>query len=408
MRSRERIRGDGFFLMMLPELTLNMVWFLLPVAAASGWLAARRLYNNNASVGRPLMAPEYFKGLSYLLNEQQDKAIEVFTRLLDLESDTAEIHLALGNLFRRRGEVSRAIQIHQNLAAWPSLDDEQRSAALFELALDYLRSGLLDRAESIFHELTHAGSYRGRALGKLVDIYQQEKDWDKAIAYALESHTVSDVDMSTRIAQFYCERAENEAVAGDIRTAIQSTKDALAADPNCVRASMLEAELRKRSGRLAKAIKAYKRVEQQDPDFVHEVIYPLQECYRELDRLDAFVDYLERLSQRRRGVTPVLVLAELLAQRSGRRQAIDYLNNTLRDTPSLRGLSRMIHYALEEADDGARDDLMLLKAFTDRLLDGRALYKCRHCGFSGRSLHWQCPGCRYWATMRRIRGIGGE
>ena len=165
---------------MPPEYLFGLVVILLPVAALSGWYYGRKDAREriNSPAGVPGMSQDYFKGLNYLLNDRPDKAIEVFIKVLEVESETVETHLALGNLFRRRGEVDRAIRIHQNLVARPSLDKEQRALALLELGIDYMRSGLLDRAETLFKELIQTGMYERQVLRHLVDIYQQEQDWD--------------------------------------------------------------------------------------------------------------------------------------------------------------------------------------------------------------------------------------
>ncbi|MCZ6895297.1 MAG: tetratricopeptide repeat protein, partial [Gammaproteobacteria bacterium] len=168
--------------MMAAEYFFGIVVFLLPLAAVSGWYFGRRENPPEAARNTVSGIPsDYFRGLNYLLNDRPDKAIEVFIKVLEVESETVETHLALGNLFRRRGEVDRAIRIHQNLVSEPSLDFDQRALALLELGLDYMRSGLLDRAESLFKELLDSGAHQRQAMDHLIDIYQQEQDWDKAL-----------------------------------------------------------------------------------------------------------------------------------------------------------------------------------------------------------------------------------
>ncbi|MEW8498538.1 MAG: tetratricopeptide repeat protein, partial [Candidatus Thiodiazotropha taylori] len=183
---------------------------LLPVAAASGWFAARRGVAVKSQKQPQEISPVYFKGLNYLLNEQPDKAIDLFIKLLDVDSDTVETHLALGNLFRRRGEVERAIRIHQNLIARPSLSREQRAQALLELGQDYMRAGLFDRAENLFIELTELKLHNEQANIYLLEIYQQEKDWKRCLEVA-DRITVSHYPaLHNSIAHFYCELAEEQ------------------------------------------------------------------------------------------------------------------------------------------------------------------------------------------------------
>jgi len=211
-----------------------LLWLLLPVAAASGWLVAQR--------GKSFLSPDYFKGLNYLLNEEPDKAIDVFIKLIDVDSDTVETHLALGLLFRRRGEVNRAIRIHQNLIARTTLNPQQRSLALFELAHDYRHAGLLDRAEDLFRELAISGKYQVLALRQLLEIYQQEQDWNKAINIAQKLVVFDNKQMHT-IAQYYCELAEDYRQKGQNDAALEAIENALKADQNCVRASLIEGQL---------------------------------------------------------------------------------------------------------------------------------------------------------------------
>ncbi len=189
------------------EINWMIIIWLLPVAAFSGWLYGRRCNSPSGTAYNDRLHPEYFKGLNYVLNEQPDKAIEVFVKMLEVDSETVETHLALGNLFRRRGEVDRAIRIHQNLIARPNLNREQRSLALLELGMDYMRSGLFDRAESLFIELVEIDLYTVAAFTELLDIYQQEKDWGNAIKMARRLELSSGRSLKKNIAHFYCEQA---------------------------------------------------------------------------------------------------------------------------------------------------------------------------------------------------------
>src|SRR3990172_4271983 len=216
----------------------DLLWLLLPLAAASGWYVAR--LEQKRRVQKSLDLPSaYFTGLNFLLNEQPDKAIEVFIRVLEVNSDTVETHLALGNLFRRRGEVERAIRIHQNLIARPTLDKEQRSQALLELGQDYFKAGLFDRAENLFLELAEIRAHSEQALRLLLHIYQQEKEWEKAISVVRKLARVSGRNMNSMIAHFYCELAEQDIARSNHPSARDRLGQALAADGECVRASIL-------------------------------------------------------------------------------------------------------------------------------------------------------------------------
>ncbi len=386
---------------------LELLFLLLPVAALSGWWLGRRGRTGGGAAAVPGIPADYLKGINYLLNEQPDKAIEVFIEMLEVNPDTVETHLALGSLFRRRGEVDRAIRIHQNLIARPTLTGAQRAQALYELGQDYLRAGLLDRAEALFSELIDRGAHTEPALRCLLDIYEQEKDWEKAIDIARKLGTRSGEPMAARIAQYYCELAEQEIRQGEPGRAQRLLKRALGADPRCVRASLLEAELERRAGDFRAALKAYRRVELQNPEFVPEIVGPVRECLHQLGRDDEALEYLTELETRYGATSAVLAVADMLAQRDPG-AAIDHLVHYLRERPSVRGMDRLIALHLERAEGSARENLELLKGITDNLLREKPIYRCGACGFTGRSLHWQCPGCRRWTTITPVHGVEGE
>ena len=386
----------------------ELLWLLLPVAAASGWFAARRSARRNQQAGRNEFSRDYFRGLNFLLNEQPDKAIEVFVQMLEVDSDTVETHLALGNLFRRRGEVDRAIRIHQNLIARPTLSREQRAQALLELSQDYMRAGLFDRAESLLLELLDNNLHTRPALRHLLDIYQQEKEWDRAIDIARRLESETGRGMKPVIAQFHCEQAEEALGRGDLATATGLIKRALGHDRRCVRATLLQAGILMRGRQYKAAIKTLRRVEEQDPDFIPEILEPLRQCHEALGTLTALRDYLDGLAERYPGISPVLAEADLLCEQEGDDAAVRFLAEQLRQKPSVQGLARLIDLQAGTADGKVRDDLEMLGQLVDRLLEGRPVYQCRRCGFEGKSLHWQCPGCKEWNTVKPIQGVIGE
>jgi len=390
------------------EINWMIIIWLLPVAAFSGWLYGRRGNTSSSTSFKDRLHPEYFKGLNYVLNEQPDKAIEVFVKMLEVDSETVETHLALGNLFRRRGEVDRAIRIHQNLIARPNLNREQRALALLELGMDYMRSGLFDRAESLFIELVETGLYAVAAFTELLDIYQQEKDWKNAITTARQLELSSGRSLKKNIAHFYCEQACELRTHGQDRGARELLKKAINIDANCVRASLIEADIFKEEGKYKQAIQLYKRVERQDAEYIPEAIPPLLECYRQLEKLDEFRDYLRTIVDKHGGITPMIMLVELIAEQDGEEEAIKSITAELKKRPTVRGVDRLIEYSLIPAQGKAKDDLMTIKDLTGKLLENRPIYQCSYCGFDTKALHWQCPGCKDWNTVKPIHGVEGE
>jgi lipopolysaccharide biosynthesis regulator YciM len=381
---------------------------LLPVAAASGWWAAQR----SAQKDKDFCAdrdPEYFRGLNYLLNEQPDKAIDVFIKLLEVDSETVETHLALGNLFRRRGEVDRAIRLHQNLIARTSLSRDQRALALLELGQDYMRAGLLDRAESLFNELVEMGLHRERALSNLRDIYQQEKDWDRCLVVARQLETVSGRPQLTAIAHYYCEQAEDALRAGEAEAAWELIGKALAVDRRCVRATLLQADLERARNNLAGAARTYKHIVQQDTDFLPEMLPRLIECYREMDNGEALTEYLRSLYLQQRDTRVMLAFADALQNVGDPETAERLVGEHIQQHADLIGLQRFIKLKRKNAESELHQETLdILFQLVGRLAQNQPVYQCNRCGFSARRLHWQCPGCKGWGTVRPVPPDGAD
>jgi lipopolysaccharide biosynthesis regulator YciM len=385
----------------------ELLWLLLPVAAVSGWILAKRDARVKVAAA-PSLSSDYFTGLNYLVNEQPDKAIECFVRMLEVDSDTVEIHLAVGNLFRQRGEVDRAIRIHHNLISRTTLSKQQRAQALLELALDYMRAGLFDRAESLCQELIGMEARTGRALALLSDIYQQEKEWSQAIAVTRRLQDKTGQPMAQAIAQFYCELAEEARAAGDIKAARERLAQALDTDPKCVRASMIRGEMAAAAGDCREAIRAYQQVEQQDPAYLPEVIPALVQSYLTCDARQELMDYLTRVFKERGGISVLLALVDLIERGQGRAEALAFLRRHLHDYPSLRGAAQLMKMDLEDTAIGERDTLTLLNDTIVQALEEKPVYQCTQCGFAGKVLHWHCPGCKRWNTVKPIHGLEGE
>ena len=386
----------------------DLLWFLLPVAAAFGWFAAGRSKGKIGSCSDSILGPEYIKGLNYLLNEQQDKAIDVFIAMLEVNSDTVETHMALGNLFRKRGEVDRAIRVHQNLIARSSLTDEQRSDAVLELAQDYMKAGLFDRAEGLFRELIDNNVHLTSVLPLLLDVYQQEKDWENAIVIADQMGFVGDQPAKSVIAQFYCELAENARAREDVTEACSLLRRASEYDPHCARARLVRGNIALQRGEYQVALESYEQVAERDIELLPEILDDMQLCHTQLGTIDSLIAYLQRAITRYAGISPVLALADILSQQKGDESAADFITGEIGKRPSVRGLSRLIDLSLSRAEGVAHANLSILKNMTEQLLENKPVYKCRDCGFCGKSLHWQCPGCKHWNTVKPIHGVEGE
>jgi lipopolysaccharide biosynthesis regulator YciM len=394
--------------MMLPSTEVGLFWLLLPIAALVSWTLARHGMERRRGAQVDRLRSTYFRGLNYLLNEQQDKAIEVFLQIAEVDSDTVETQLALGNLFRRRGEVDRAIRVHQALVSRASLSSEQKTQALLELGEDYMRAGLLDRAETLFADLVGVGAGAPRALAHLVAIYQQERDWHKAIEHARRLEQVTGDSRAREIAQYHCELAEQALARGDTAEARRQIDEAFATEPGAVRALILSARIALAAGDHPAAARAYEQVVERDIEFVPEVLKPLLACYGTLGEPHRAEGILRSLIERYPGISPVLALSRLIEDRDGAVAAASFLAGQLRRRPSVRGLGALIDLESRRGDGREAGTLTLLGELTRQLAEGHAVYRCTRCGFGARSHHWQCPGCKSWASVRPIHGAAGD
>ena len=387
-----------------------LFWLLLPIAAFSGWLTAQQRFkqtDKNAPLNRQQLPADYFKGINYLLNEQTDKALDTFIRLLDDEQESVETHLALGAFFRRRGEVNRAIQIHQHLTLNQQLSAEQRQLALLALGQDYQHAGLLDRAEALFLELSKTGSHQVFACQQLRAIYEQEHDWEQAINTSQKLMGNNDSQLNAIIAHYYCELAEQACHQKDYRKTDEILQQALASDATCVRASFIEGNLALRQGQPKQAINAFRRVEHQNARYISEVLPALQSSYQQLGKMSEFADYLRWVISHYGGITPLLLLCEYLEQTEGYDTAIQVMVEQLQRQPSLKGLHQLISLCLRKPSKFASDKLTIFKTVTHQLLINKRAYLCHECGFSSQTLYWLCPSCKQWNTIEPIQGENG-
>lgn len=382
---------------------------LLPLAALLVWYGARTSGARNSE--RPTAkAPgaDYFKGLSYLGSEQPDKAIDSFIKALEIDSDTIETHVTLGNLYRRRGEVDRAIRIHQNITARPALTSEQRVEAMLELGQDYVSAGLLDRAEALFRELIDGHLHTAEALSQLVEVYEREQDWESAIQVGDRLAKTTGEALGPRLAHYHCQQAERELQKGNLERALGMVRQAYGLHRQSVRASLLEGDILAQSGATAAALSVYRRVEDQDPSLLPEAIPRVCNCLRQLGRTDEIRLFLREILSRYGGLTATLALADYEHRVHGEASALQLLTEQLRRRPSLGGYHRLVELELLRATGECHERLLILRGVIRAVLAERPVYRCQQCGFPAKSLHWKCPGCRHWDTVKPVQGIEGE
>lgn len=387
---------------------LELLFLLLPIAAGYGWYMGRRSVRQTPRNRVNQFSRQYVAGLNYLLSDESDKAVDLFIQLLEVDSETIETHLSLGNLFRQRGEVDRAIKIHQNLVT-RQLTREQRQLALQELARDFLAAGLLDRAEALWNELCDDSDYEETALAQLLIIHQQLRDWDKAIDVAVRLQKFQGKKLAEPISHFYCEQAESALREGDKPAGLAKFKRALSVNPACARASLRLAELAMAAGEYEQASKDLLRVFEQDIDFASEAIPSLNECYQRLGRAHDLIPLLEQAVEDHAGVSVTTALAKLVEERDGLSQARALVLRQLRRHPSMKGFYQLVGFQLASAEEGpAKESLELLQQLVGEQIKIKSTHKCRQCGFATHSLFWQCPSCRQWGSIKPIRGPDGE
>ena len=388
------------------DILLPTLLLLLPVAAWSGYRIGRKRPGKGLPARR--LPQGYFTGLNYVLNEEPDKAIDTFIEMLEVDSETVETHLALGNLYRRRGEVDRAIRIHQNLIARPSLAGELRNLALSELATDYMAAGLYDRAETLHQELLKDPTRKQDSLAALLTIYQQMKDWDKAINISEMIAASKGTSQNHVIAHFYCEQAIDHKQSGNLKKAYEMLKKALSVDKDSVRASILMGQFYQQEGKHKDAIKSYQRLRSQDIAFLPEVLMDLIVCFRLVGGDKQLLKFLNECLEQGAGVSVLLAVAQLLEAESKDEEAAKLIAGYLRDRPSLKGLEHLIKLHVQHSSGPAQDNLKLLHMLVIKLIDKKPVYQCIGCGFSGKTLFWHCPSCKEWDSIKPILGIEGE
>ncbi|HZW20230.1 lipopolysaccharide assembly protein LapB [Noviherbaspirillum sp.] len=373
-------------------------WWLLgiPIFFGLGWIAARVDINQLVSESRSLPRG-YFKGLNFLLNEQPDKAIDAFIEIVKLDPETIELHFALGNLFRRRGEMERAIRVHQNLLARPDLPLDYKLQSQYELGQDYLKAGLLDRAEETFNGLVDT-QYGAQARRALLEIYQREKEWLRAIDAARALQESGAGAKQKEIAQFYCELAQDELVHTHPDAALSMLEKALAADRSNVRAAILIGDVHLAKGDTEAALMAWRRVEQQSVPHVSLVAQRLMDGYRAVGRPQEGLNLLKSYLAEAPSIDLLEVVFKAVLELDGVDAANQLVSDELRRTPTLLGLDKLLEARLMEAPPEVRPELSLVKNLVHGYTQKLARYQCSQCGFKARQFYWQCPGCSQWES----------
>ncbi|MGP1944611.1 MAG: lipopolysaccharide assembly protein LapB [Arsenophonus sp. ET-LJ4-MAG3] len=385
---------------------LELLFLLLPIAAAYGWYMGCRSAQQNKQKNTNLLSREYVAGVNFLLSNEQDKAVDLFLDMLKEDSSAFEAHLTLANLFRSRGEIERAIRIHQSLFKNNSLSFEQKLLAGQQLGRDYLAAGVYDRARNIFLELLDEQDFRFSALESLLAIYQLTSDWDKAIDVAEKLVKMGNSQLKKEIAHFYCELALLKLSSDDFKGAFLLLNKAANSDKNCARVSIMKGRIHITCGKYEKAVTVLKKVFDQDRDLVSDSLSMLYESYHHLAKWNEWKAYIQQCVIGNCGAIAQLYLAEIIEKRKGSEKAQMFIKQQLECHPTMRLFCKLIDYHLADTEEGkAKESLKLLRNMLGAQIRSKPDYRCRKCGFKTHSLYWYCPSCRSWDTIKPIKGL---
>lgn len=396
---------------LLPGLGGLAVGLLLGMMLQS-WLAARNGRNGSNEAGAdnlPMqLGNRYFRGINYLLNEQPDKALEVFLQLADVTPETVDTHLALGNLFRRRGEMDNAIRCHQNIIQNPDLSEKTRQAATLELGEDYLRAGLLDRAEEWFTSLADQKILTSVALQRLLEIFQQEKEWQHAIQVARQHEKISGDSNRRLIAHFYCQLAAEMREQGEPDKAAEWLDKAATSDEQCARICIIRAEMSADQAQFDAVIAHYRRALAIDANVFPLIIDQLIFAYRQTAAEEQALQFLQDWLQQHSNTSAVIHLLALCEQLDRLDLLTDVLDEQMRQHPTVGKMHALLRLRASTANASRQDVSDLLQPLLEKLLQRRDGYQCRNCGLAGQTHHWLCPSCRQWDSTEPVSGSLGE
>ncbi|MGS2720267.1 lipopolysaccharide assembly protein LapB [Paraglaciecola aestuariivivens] len=388
---------------------LELLFLLLPVAASYGWVMGRNSARQAQRRQSSILAKHYYKGLNFLLSDEPDKAVDTLIKMIDLDSDTVETHIAMGKFFRHRGELDRAIRVHQNLVSKEQISASQRESALYELGRDYILAGFLERAENAFLQLLNSQKHFVKAQVQLFNIYQTTKEWERAISLAEQMiNAGGDSDeLCARVAHFYCEKAALEIKQQDFETATTSLKSAIDLDDRAVRPWLMLGELAIEQQQYAQAIEYLVQIPERDLTWLSEAVPLIESCAEELGDDTQLTQVLEQYWQQ--CATAYLAKVKLMAKEGEADKAAQVLLEQLKKHPTMKGFKTLMGFYIDLQDHKqSTNSLMLLKELVEEQIKQRPKYRCHSCGFSGSQVHWLCPSCKKWGVVKPIKGLDGE
>lgn len=394
---------------------LELLFLLLPIAALYGWYMGVRSVKKDQESVKNSFSREYVTGLNFLLSNQQEKAVDLFLSMLQRQESENQIasesqfeaELTLGNLYRSRGELDRALRIHQSLDQNPHYSVEQKLLAKQQLAKDFMAVGFYDRAENYYITLLDEPEFAVHSLTQLMYIYQKTKEWKKAINVGEKLLKIAPNEDKTPLAHFYCEYAEQ-----NLRTEplvyVEMLQKALNLSPYCTRASMLLGDYYLLQRDFAQAAICYTNILNQDSDYLSEVVDRIKACYIAMNDPNNYELFLIKANQQKHNNSIDLALVEFIEQKDGKEAAQAKLYQQLTQYPNLPAFYRFIGYQIDDAEAGrGKESLTLLHKMVGEKINKSMHYRCLHCGYQSHRLIWYCPSCRKWESVKPIQSIDG-
>lgn len=388
---------------------LELLFLLLPVAMGYGWFMGRNSVKQNQHNVKQDLSIKYSTGINYLLSNQQDKAIEYLLETLTVEDDTVEAHFAMANLFRKRGELDRALKVHEHLVRQKHLPSKAKEQAAFELGKDFLSAGLYDRAEAMFEKLLKSKRFNVKSLTFLMQIYQSTKDWQQGVALKKVIIKTKDKKLLHVLANFYCELANQALEADKFIDVIELLEEALVYDANSCRANWLLAKIYENHQQYNEACLCYKAIYSQDSEFFPDVILPMERCYKALNAEGEFIKFIKKVYDESGSTSALINYLSHVEQKHGHKKAQEYLLSALKRRPTIKGFKHFIKMQMNETNQTQdQEALDMIKELISAYLNVKPRYNCRNCGFNSATHYWACPSCHDWEQLKPVRGLEGE
>ncbi len=385
---------------------LEVLFLLLPLAASYGWYMGRRSMRQQHQKKQKSLNKNYFTGLNFILSNESDKAVDLLVNSIDEDSSDIDTHLSLGALFRTRGEVDRAIQIHQALLSRPNLSDDLLELAMLALGKDYMAAGFYDRAEGIFLTLLEKADETEEAESQLISLYQTTKDWEKAIGIIKHMPKERRKSRLSVLAHFHCQLCLE---TKDQISQIKLLKKALKYDPHCGRAVIELIKITSDNEDFESFKKFLYLLLDADIELIADALDITLMTYEKNNKIKEYKIFLQEALSKGAGSSVTIALVTLLIKQEKLTEAEQLLLDSLYSHPTMKGFKQLMHIHVEQAEEGsAKKSLTMLEKLVDQQIKYRPSYRCQECGFPSHTLYWHCPSCKCWGKIKRIRGLDGE